>query len=308
MQVSIVGYSSIVSRKVIPALMRFKDIKKINIFTRRSKFLSEQVNADRKINFLDINELLNFSKSNNSIFYYISTENYNHFYFSNLLLNEKQNIIVDKPIALNSNDLNILIKKAERNKCFIGEALTWEYHKQLNYLKDFLERNKKSRVKTSFTIPLPKEGSFRVNNKKGSGVFWDMSTYLFSTLAILNISEVSISYSKNIGSFNPQWILARSKSEEINFEGIYGFGLNYQNSLELISDNEIIRFERIYTSDPKVPVSIYQINTKKFNHIEEIDDAFYNYFAHIMSLIIKKEVVSESLKCFNLYKKIFKTF
>ena len=45
-----------------------------------------------------------------------------------------------------------------------------------------------------------------------------MSTYLFSTLAILNISEVSISYSKNIGSFNPQWIIARSKSEEINFD------------------------------------------------------------------------------------------
>ena len=307
MQVSIVGYSSIVSRKIIPALMRFRDIKKINIFTRRSKFLSEQFNNDTMLNFLDINELLNFSRSNNSIFYYISTENYNHFYFSNLLLNEKQNIIVDKPIALNSNDLNILLKSAERNKCFIGEALTWEYHKQLNYLKDFLERNKKSRVKTSFTIPLPKEGSFRVNNKKGSGVFWDMSTYLFSTLAILNISKVSISYSKNIGSFNPQWIIARSKSEEINFEGIYGFGLNYQNSIELISDNEIIRFERIYTSDPKVPVSIYRINNKEFNHIEELDDAFYNYFGHVKSLIIKKEFVSESVKFYNLYKKIFKT-
>ena len=307
MQVSIVGYSSIVSRKVIPALMRFRDIEKINIFTRRSKFLSEQVNADRKINFLDINELLNFSKSNNSIFYYISTENYNHFYFSNLLLNEKQNIIVDKPIALNSNDLDILLKSAERNKCFIGEALTWEYHKQLNYLKDFLERNKKPRIKTRFTIPLPQEGTFRVNNENGSGVFWDMSSYLFSTLEILNISEVSISYSKNIGSFNPQWILARSKSEEINFEGIYGFGFNYQNSLELISDNEIISFERIYTSDPKVPVSIYQINNKKFNHIEELDDAFYNYFAHAKNLIIKKELVSESVKFYNLYKKIFKT-
>ena len=306
MQVSIVGYSSIVSRKVIPALMRFRDIEKINIFTRRSKFLSEQVNADKKLNFLDINELLYFIRSNNSIFYYISTENYNHFYFSNLLLNEKQNIIVDKPIALNSNDLNILIKKAERNKCFIGEALTWEYHKQLNYLKDFLERNKKARVKTSFTIPLPQEGSFRVNNKNGSGVFWDMSTYLFSTLEILNISEVSISYSKNIGSFNPQWILARSKSEEIDFEGIYGFGLNYQNSLEIISDNEIIRFDRIYTSDPKVPVNIYQINSKELNHIEELDDAFYNYFAHVKSLIIKKEFVSESVKFYNLYKNIFK--
>ena len=308
MQVSIVGFSSIVSRKVIPALMRFRDLEKINIFTRRSKFLSDQNNSNTMINFVDINELLNFSRSNKSIFYYISTENYNHFYFSNLLLNEKENIIVDKPIALNSSDLNILLKSAEKNKCFIGEALTWEYHKQLNYLKDFLERNKKYRVKTSFTIPLPKEGSFRVNNKKGSGGFWDMSTYLFSTLAILNISEVSISYSKNIGSFNPQWILARSKNEAVYFEGIYGCGFNYQNSLELISDNEIMRFERIYTSDPKVPVSIYQINTKKFNHIEEIDDAFYNYFAHIMSLIIKKELVSESLKCFNLYKKIFKTF
>ncbi len=99
-----------------------------------------------------------------------------------------------------------------------------------------------------------------MNNENGSGVFWDMSTYLFSTLAILNIPEVSISYSKNIGSFSPQWILASSKNEDINFEGIYGFGFNYQNSLELISDNEIIRFDRIYTSDPKVPVSIYQIN------------------------------------------------
>ena len=64
MQVSIVGFSSIVSRKVIPALMRFRDIEKINIFTRRSRFLSEQVNANTMLNFLDINELLNFSRSN----------------------------------------------------------------------------------------------------------------------------------------------------------------------------------------------------------------------------------------------------
>ena len=67
MQVSIVGYSSIVSRKVIPALMKFRNINKINIFTRRAEILSEKINDNDKINFIDLNELENLLKQKKSL-------------------------------------------------------------------------------------------------------------------------------------------------------------------------------------------------------------------------------------------------
>ena len=83
----------------------------------------------------------------------------------------------------------------EHMKCFLSEALTWEYHEQVDFLRKYLSMNNPNDVLIRFTIPMPKKGSFRVNSNNGSGVFWDMSSYLVSSmnfkpfLAILYFSE-----------------------------------------------------------------------------------------------------------------------
>ena len=305
MDIAIIGFSSIVKRKVIPALIKFENLKNINIFSRRVIEFNYQNNSGTKINFFNIDNLGSFIKSNNIFFYYISTENSTHFDYAKLLLNLKQNVVIDKPIVIDSAQLDILMQIAHRNNCFIGEALNWEHHKQVKYIKDFVKRNKKFNVNVKFTIPIPEENSFRVNNQEGSGVFWDMNSYLFSTLLFFTKERPVLHFSKNIGKNKPQWIKAYLRNTNFKFDGLFGFGFNYQNKLELHSESEIIIFDRIYTSEPTSPVNIYRITNEKFDNIEVYDDSFFNYLKKTMNSILNKDHSHSIDKIKEQYKNVF---
>ena len=305
MEISIIGFSSIVSRKVIPSLLKIKDLKKINIFSRRNIDLNFENKNEIEIKLFDISGLKSFIKSNKSLFYYVSTENSNHFYYSKLLLELKQNVLIDKPIVLSIKEFNVLLTIAKSNNCYLDEVLNWQYHKQVNFIKEFIKRNKNINVISRFTIPLPAQNSFRVNEKYGSGVFWDMSSYLFSTLLLFTEEIPILCLSKNIGSFKPQWIKAYLNESNIKFDGLFGFGFNYQNKLELISESEILIFDRIYTSDPSSYVNIYQITNDSYNNHQILDDAFYNYFEKTINSIINEDLNYPINKMKVQYKNIF---
>ena len=75
--------------------------------------------------------------------------------------------------------------------------------------------NKPNEVLIRFTIPMPKKGSFRVNSNNGSGVFWDMSSYLVSSMNILNFkSDYLLKTSNHIGQYNNQWFTVKYKNSE----------------------------------------------------------------------------------------------
>ena len=206
MEISIVGFSSIVERKILFALNKISEIKKVNIFSRRNinKELFSIYNFN--VHILEIEHLKNFSKKCNSYFYYISTENGTHDLYMNILLKNYKNVITDKPISLSKCCFYENLDLAQSNNCFISEALTWEYHEQVDFLKKYSLKNKLNEVLIRFTIPMPKKDSFRVNNNYGSGVFWDMSSYLISTINIFDFnSDYYIKASKHIGKYNSQW-------------------------------------------------------------------------------------------------------
>ena len=95
MEISVVGYSSIVERKILNAFNKIKEIKYVNIFSRRQLDNEMFSLFNFKTNIFHIDELDSFSKNCKSIFYYISTENSTHDYYSHLLLQKCKNVIVD---------------------------------------------------------------------------------------------------------------------------------------------------------------------------------------------------------------------
>ncbi len=306
MEVGIIGYSSIISRKVIPSLLKIKEIKCIHIFSRRKIKESDFLKNNSKLKIHSFGNLENFISKSNCFFYYVSTENSTHFDLAYYLLLSRQNVIVDKPITADEKQLIELINLAKLNKCFLAESLTWQYHDQIKLLKSFLIRNKKIQVNARFTIPLPPKNSFRVDKSFGSGVFWDMSSYLCSTAKMLNINSFkSISISRNESQFYPQWMNAKWNNKNLSFDGVYGFGFNYQNQLELICEDEVMVFERIYTTEPNNPAKVFHTTNKNFKTNKIIDDSFYNFFKHVKSMIIEKNYLYEIKNIEELYKIIF---
>jgi len=307
MEVSIVGYSSLIQRKILHAFNEIINIEYVNIFSRRNLNQDEFKFFKFKVRIFPINQLINYSKTCKSFFYYISTENSSHDFYTSLLLSNFKNVLIDKPISLSEVDLNKNLDLAKKNGCFISEVLTWDYHSQVNYLKDFIKNNKVSDVLIRFTIPKPFENNFRINNSRGSGVFWDMAIYFFSTANLFDYEPDFITtFSKNIGSNCNQWFKIDFINPDFRFNSLFGFGFPYQNKLELSSQNSVLTFNRIYTSDPKEPVIVNKIYKQNSEDILFKDNSFLNYFKYVIDLIIKEKYEGELIKIRNRYNKIFK--
>lgn len=306
MEISIIGFSSIVERKILSALNKIHGILKVNIFSRRNlkKELFNIYNFN--VDLIREEKLYEFSKNCNSYFYYVSTENSTHDFYTNLLLKNKKNVITDKPITLSKSIFHENLNLARINKCFLSEALTWEYHSQVDFLRKYLSVNKISEVLVRFTIPMPNKENFRVNNNIGSGVFWDMSSYLISTINLLNYdNNYLLKKSKNIGEYNNQWFTVESKNFNNRIDALFGFGFPYQNRLEIKTNDGFLIFNRIYTSTPSEPVIVDEISNDFYTRHEFIDDSFLNYFKKVLYCIEKKDYEGELIKIEKSYEKIF---
>lgn len=304
MQISIIGFSSLVERKILPALNQIERVKKVNIFSRREiKFLGNFNFELRLKSFLDLDKSL---KDKGSYFYYLSFENSLHEEITKLVLDSKNNIIVDKPIFLTKSFFKEIMKIAIKNKCFISEALTWTYHSQLDYLNKFLSNNQSFEAKLRFTIPSPKKNNFRVNSSYGSGVYYDMASYFYSAAQIFDLYQIpKPTFFGQIGEDNPQWFYSSYWNSKKKLDALFGFGFSYENSLELISEGTILKFHRLFTSDSNEEVIVSKTDYGE-NFIYKIkDDAFRNYFIHMIDLLDKKDINTEYLKIKSRYDYFF---
>lgn len=304
MQISIIGFSSIVERKILPALNQIERIKKVNIFSRREIKLLGNFNFELNLkSFLDLEKSL---KEKNCYFYYLSFENSLHEELTKLVLNSKNNIIVDKPIFLTKNYFEEIIKVAIENECFISESLTWTYHSQLDYLKKFLSENDSFEANMRFTIPLPKKDNFRVNSSYGSGVYYDMASYFYSTAEILGLYDISKpKFFGKIGEDKPQWFHSQYNNSKKKLDALFGFGFSYDNSLELISESTILKFHRLFTSDSDKEVIVSKTNYCENFEYRIKDDSFKNYFIYMINLLDKKDINTEYQKIKSRYEYFF---
>ena len=101
-QLLILGYSSFLKRRVIPAIKKMKNIE----YCICSK--SNKINLEEKILFKDYNKAL--SKATASIVY-ISLINSLHYKYAKKALTKGFNVIVDKPITTSLHETKKLLSK-----------------------------------------------------------------------------------------------------------------------------------------------------------------------------------------------------
>ena len=106
-QLLILGYSSFVKRRVLPAI---KKIQKIEYFICSK---SNKINLKEKILFNDYDQALAKSKPD---IVYISLINSLHFKYAKKALEKGLNVIVDKPITTSLQETKILLKLAQKKK------------------------------------------------------------------------------------------------------------------------------------------------------------------------------------------------
>ena len=287
MNIAIVGYSRFVQKKVIEEIVHLFPGSHIHIFSRRK--LSTNLNQDPQIKFFNFSQYEAMLTTTNYLFAYISSENSLHFTLAAQALRAKNNVIVDKPIAISLDHVLELCSLAEKAGVALSESLIWLHHKQLKLLDQFQKSSLAFKASSFFTIPLFENENFRTSNMPGSGVFWDMSVYGSSLMHYLGMHQVeSIKAYGELGSNAAQHITIQSSAPYRKLSITLAFGYRYRNNLKILSDNSSISFGRIFTSDKTVGVPVaFQADGRTISG-QVCDNAMQNYLLHFLDLCDNK--------------------
>jgi predicted dehydrogenase len=248
MRLLILGYSSIVERRVIAAAAKIAAIDEISIASKSRPQPSNWPNAGR---FFDDYEAA-LSESNSDIVY-LSLPNAMHEHWVMKALAAGKHVIVDKPAMIALPATERAVQEARRNNRILAEATVFGFHPAFETLTEFLsEHGPLNCAVAQFIIPPLPIANFRNHRELGGGCLLDMGPYAAGTMRILGGGSPS-HVTALAGSRHPETgvdmgfsVQARLANGGI-FSGQFSFEGEYQNRLLVVAGSGSVLIERVFS-------------------------------------------------------------
>jgi dTDP-3,4-didehydro-2,6-dideoxy-alpha-D-glucose 3-reductase len=282
-KIAIVGFGGHVVKNVIPAIRRsgFLDIESIYVrdpdrYSRKGKEFSLIVRDQNQEIEGDVKWI------------YIATPISTHYQLAKKYLELGKNVICEKPLTQRLENTAELFMIAEENNLKLHEVCMYKHHKQYVSLKDYVSTNheKIRAVNTKFTIPHLPKGDIRYNKFLGGGALLDVGYYPISILVSLFGKPESIK-SRKYGGVQYEVDLfgcALFDYGDYYCMAEWGIGQPYSNEISIITDLEVMRYERIF-SKPDTLVTIAE--SKNGSGMKQFvigeDDQFVNMLKWMFS-------------------------
>ena len=154
----------------------FKDCKIFTNFTQFEKFVSGFISKGNKIDYV-----------------VICSPNFLHYEHISWALMQGINVICEKPLVLQSKDLNKLVNLEKNNHAKVFSILQLRYHEEILKLKEKFKDLDGKKIQVNLTYITPRDDSYlktwKGNNEKSGGIvtnigihFFDMLYYLFGNV------------------------------------------------------------------------------------------------------------------------------
>ena len=280
-KVLIIGYSSLVKRRIISTLIRNKISYDIASRSKKQK----DTNAENWYHGYN-----NGINNSNADIAYISLPNSLHYYWAIKSLNKNFHTLIDKPATLNLKQLDKLIYTSKKMKKVLSESVFFNYHLQIQSTLDKIKKNKVKRVNANFLIPKPNKKSILLSNKLKGGVIMDMGPYI-AAISRLFFKSAPKKIIKNIVFKNK----ISSKIEIIFiykdsfFIGKFSHDDQYKNFIEIYLSNKTIKLSRVFSPPAQENLKVLELNEKKNKSKIFKDDAFEKYIKDVFKKIKEKK-------------------
>ncbi len=286
MKILVLGNSSIFNRKVLPALIKFKNVS-IEVASKRQI----KKNGLYAKTYNTYQAAIQKTKAK---IVYISLINSKHYFWAKKCLEQKKHVIVDKPITINSRELLNLTLLAKKHKLFISEAIVFQYHKQFKALVNKIDLKKFTSISTSFHIPKLDKSNFRNSSKLGGGCYQDMSPYAAYLIKFFFKNQKPIIKKKKHSFYqgNSNSFSFEAKTSKVNLKCSFSFNKSYKNLMKINSDKKEFQIEYVFSPPIDRDLILLEFN-KKTNKNKKIlfktQNTFYTYFDMIFKIIKKKK-------------------
>ena len=276
--ISIWSLSNHFQKKVLPSIKLNKKIKIVSILTNKNK---------KNLKFRNINIHNNkkkFFSDENFDYVYISSINSKHYESCKYALENKKNVICEKPICLKKSQLKNLKKIADKNKRNFHEVIQYIHHPLFIRLKKIINNQiigKILCVDSNFKVPINDKKNFRFIKKLGGGALNDVGFYPISIMFTLFDSEKIKILNSNIIKQNNLDIAGDIKTQnekKILFNLSWGFKSSYKNNIIIYGENGFIEVDFIFSKQvfQNGKINIFKNEKKiiKINKSNQINLAF----------------------------------
>ncbi len=284
MNVLILGFSSIVQRRVIPALTALSEVKSIDIACQRENV--ELAFVKQGSVFREYGDALAQSKAD---VVYVSLINSAHYQWVKEALSSDYHVIVDKPAFLSIEEAESMTLLAnEKGKALI-EANVFSYHPQIAEAKNTFQQYKFdiNRVYACFSFPPMDQDNFRYSKEKGGGALYDLGPYALAAGKVFfdqQPENICASINSQSDEVDHSFSVLLSYSHGRSLVGHFGFDTSYQNRIHLISQGMTIELDRVFTTPPDMSNTLF-INKEGDKYQRQISafDSFIEFFKSVFA-------------------------
>ena len=118
---------------------------------------------------------------------YIPLANEEHTEIALKAIRAKKHVLIEKPMAIKSEEVSILIEEAKKNNVKIMEGFMYAFHPQFDRIMNTIKSNilgDISYAHSMFSFPIKPARFYRINRsmENGGGALWDIGPYAIHTL------------------------------------------------------------------------------------------------------------------------------
>ena len=293
MQILIIGVSSIVTRRVLPALVCLSEVEKIHLASLRPPAPPETIPGEKLGHVIQ-----GYSEALSKIepcVAYVSLPNSLHAEWVRRALRAGFHVIVDKPAFISLAETEELLELANKCSLCIAEATVWNHHPQIELIKNlFYETGLTvTHLSATFSFPPFEPTNFRWQPHLGGGSLLDLGPYAASCSRIfLEEPPIEIvcrinSRSERSGVDTSFCLLARYEDGR-SMVGQFGFNTEYRNSVSLLGTGIFVEVDRVFTMPPD---SCNQLKVRRANNVSIVaappGDSFQVFLRRVLSSIQK---------------------
>ncbi len=290
-------------KNILPALDKSDNLFLHGLYSRDRDIRNTYSNEYNCISYDNEGEMLS---DNDLEIIYVATPPGLHYEQGKCILESGKHFWCEKPFVTNLNEAQDIIQIAEKNDLSIAEGLMYLYHPQFEFIKTFLDSNKKEDIKiinSLFTLPHTNQTSFRYDPKLGGSSLMDVGIYPISIIhELLGDEESELLLKKNYSedgySIDTSGFAVFQFKSGIICNAHWGMGSGYRNELDILTANSSIYTNKIFSKpenfSPKIIIkdkfgSESEINCDSNNHFLSMFDYFVKFLSSKRERIKEKD-------------------
>ena len=266
MHLLILGYSSIVRRRVLPAARSVSAIRRISVASRsqaRDGAVADG-GGDGAVDrwYSDYEDALASSAAD---LVYVSGVNSVHADWVTQALRHGCHVIVDKPAFLDPETAETAVHVAREHDRGLAEATVFEFHPQAAALRAIVDPAEAAvtRATATFSFPPLPPSDFRYQADCGGGGLYDLGPYAAATNRLLfgaapdnvHCTVLSRDASRDPG-VDTSFSVLMTHTNGGSLAGHFGFVTAYQNRLSVVTRSRTIDADRLFTTPPDLACTL----------------------------------------------------